>query len=68
MGEKFLKGVRVCWRVLAWMRADADEVPKNQVCVFFEKILKDVRVFYCTYACAEAAGGGGAFCVILANI
>jgi len=50
------------------MRADADEVPKNQVGVFFEKILKDVRVFYCTYACAEAAGGGGAFCVILANI
>jgi len=31
--------------VLAWVRADADEVPKNQVGVFVEKILKGARVF-----------------------
>jgi len=41
-GRKILKGR---WRVLAWVRADADEVPKNQVGVFVEKILKGARVF-----------------------
>ena len=56
--EKKFKGR---WRVLACVSANADEVPKNQVGVFVGKILKDVCVFSCTYACAEAAGVGGGF-------
>ena len=37
-GRKNLKGVCVCWRVLACVSANADEVPKNQVGVFVGKI------------------------------
>ena len=67
-GRKNLKGVCVCWRVLACVSVNADEVPKNQVGVFVGKILKDVCVFSCTYACAEAAGVGGGFCATSAAI
>jgi len=63
-GRKILKGR---WRVLAWVRADADEVPKNQVGVFVEKILKGARVFL-AHAPALKPPGWGGFYVIPANI